>query len=130
MGPEAAGTSATQASAAGAEGGREEEGEARNGEEEGPEPEAPIASSGPAWEEVSETVRRLCLEEAAFTRKYSDATVAELVQPLSAMAAEDVMVAHHVWVLLFPIMWSAADKQQQYDLAKPIISEHGGGWEG
>jgi transformation/transcription domain-associated protein len=30
-------------------------------------------------------------------------------------------VAHHLWVLLFPIVWSSLHKDQQTALAKPII---------
>lgn len=33
----------------------------------------------------------------------------------------DPNVAHHLWVLLFPIVWSSLHKDQQTALAKPII---------
>lgn len=33
----------------------------------------------------------------------------------------DANVAHHLWVLLFPIVWSSLHKDQQTALAKPII---------
>jgi hypothetical protein len=31
-------------------------------------------------------------------------------------------VAYHLWVLVFPIVWATLQKQQQINLAKPIIS--------
>jgi hypothetical protein len=34
----------------------------------------------------------------------------------------DPCVAHHLWVLVFPIVWATLQKQQQINLAKPIIS--------
>jgi transformation/transcription domain-associated protein len=33
----------------------------------------------------------------------------------------DPNVAHHLWVLLFPIVWTSLEKEQQTGLAKPII---------
>jgi transformation/transcription domain-associated protein len=34
----------------------------------------------------------------------------------------DAYVAYHLWVLVFPIVWATLAKQQQINLAKPIIS--------
>lgn len=34
----------------------------------------------------------------------------------------DPYVAYHLWVLVFPIVWATLAKQQQINLAKPIIS--------
>jgi hypothetical protein len=34
----------------------------------------------------------------------------------------DPCVAYHLWVLVFPIVWATLQKQQQINLAKPIIS--------
>lgn len=34
----------------------------------------------------------------------------------------DAGVAYHLWVLVFPIVWATLAKQQQINLAKPIIS--------
>jgi transformation/transcription domain-associated protein len=31
-------------------------------------------------------------------------------------------VSYHLWVLVFPIVWATLQKQQQINLAKPIIS--------
>lgn len=37
-------------------------------------------------------------------------------------AQVDPYVAYHLWVLVFPIVWATLAKQQQINLAKPIIS--------
>ena len=34
----------------------------------------------------------------------------------------DAHVSYHLWVLVFPIVWAALEKQQQVTLAKPIIA--------
>jgi transformation/transcription domain-associated protein len=34
----------------------------------------------------------------------------------------DSGVSYHLWVLVFPIVWATLQKQQQINLAKPIIS--------
>ena len=34
----------------------------------------------------------------------------------------DASVVYHLWVIVFPIVWSALEKTQQVALAKPIIA--------
>jgi hypothetical protein len=40
---------------------------------------------------------------------------------LRGYAHVDPAVAYHLWVLVFPIVWATLEKQQQINLAKPII---------
>ncbi len=40
---------------------------------------------------------------------------------LRGYAHVDPSVAYHLWVLVFPIVWATLEKQQQINLAKPII---------
>jgi hypothetical protein len=47
----------------------------------------------------------------------SDALVSCLIEQVQT----DPLVAHHLWVLLFPIVWTSLQKDQQTGLAKPII---------
>lgn len=46
-----------------------------------------------------------------------------MVRPLREAAHADNSLAHHLWVLTFPIVWAtlAERKEQQIALAKPII---------
>ncbi len=48
----------------------------------------------------------------------------DLVRALMEVAQADHAMAADVWVLVFPIVWATLSerKQQQVDLAKPIIS--------
>ena len=50
--------------------------------------------------------------------------VRDLVRALMEVAQADHAMAADVWVLVFPIVWATLSerKQQQVDLAKPIIS--------
>lgn len=49
--------------------------------------------------------------------------VRDVVRPLREAAHADNSLAHHLWVLTFPIVWAtlAERKEQQIALAKPII---------
>ncbi len=47
----------------------------------------------------------------------------DVVRPLREAAHAESSLAHHLWVLTFPIVWAtlAERKEQQIALAKPII---------
>lgn len=49
-------------------------------------------------------------------------SVRDMMGPLREYAQVDPYVAYHLWVLVFPIVWATLAKQQQINLAKPIIS--------
>lgn len=49
-------------------------------------------------------------------------TVRDLIQSLREYAYVDPLVAYHLWVLMFPIVWATLEKSQQLTLAKPIIT--------
>lgn len=48
--------------------------------------------------------------------------VHDLLLPLREYAQADNMMTYHLWVLVFPIVWTTLEKNQQVALAKPIIS--------
>lgn len=48
--------------------------------------------------------------------------VRDLVLSLREYAGADPLVAYHLWVLVFPIVWASLLKEQQVSLAKPIIT--------
>lgn len=56
-----------------------------------------------------------------FLEKGSNLRSESLVSCLIEQVQTDPFVAHHLWVLLFPIVWTSLEKDQQTGLAKPII---------
>ena len=46
----------------------------------------------------------------------------DLMGPLKEFAHVHSYLAYHLWVLIFPIVWAALDKNSKVSLAKPIIS--------
>ncbi len=46
----------------------------------------------------------------------------DLVTSLREYAGADPLVAYHLWVLVFPIVWASLTKDQQVSLAKPITT--------
>ena len=56
-----------------------------------------------------------------FLKKGSSLRSESLVSCLIEQVQTDPFVAHHLWVLLFPIVWTSLEKEQQTGLAKPII---------
>lgn len=48
--------------------------------------------------------------------------VLDLVLPLRELAHTEANVAYHLWVLVFPIVWVTLQKEEQIQLAKPMIS--------
>eukprot|EP00899_Mesostigma_viride_P026573 jgi/Mesvir1/70/Mv13673-RA.2 len=48
--------------------------------------------------------------------------VVDLVLPLRELAHMDTHLAHHLWVLVFPIVWATLQKDEQVTLAKPTIA--------
>ena len=60
-------------------------------------------------------------EHVFFLQEQSMLRSASLVTCLVELVQSDPNVAHHLWVLLFPIVWTSLKKEQQTNLAKPII---------
>ncbi|CAA6673494.1 unnamed protein product [Spirodela intermedia] len=50
-----------------------------------------------------------------------ESLVSDLVIPLRELAHTDANVAYHLWVLVFPIVWVTLHKEEQVQLAKPMI---------
>lgn len=86
-------------------------------------PPPPIPQNGPPIDSLGEEARGLIRKHTAFMERNGKVMVSQVVEPLAAMVHEDTNLAYHLWVLIFPIVWAALDKNQQFDLAKPIIGE-------
>lgn len=50
------------------------------------------------------------------------AQVADLLLPLREMGFGEPVLAYHLWVLVFPIVWASLHKEEQVLLAKPMIN--------
>ncbi|KAL4854024.1 Transcription-associated protein 1 [Chlorella vulgaris] len=64
---------------------------------------------------------KLLIESVDFMMQQSMIGSDALVSCLIELVQYGAAVAHHLWVLLFPIVWSSLQKEQQTALAKPII---------
>ena len=71
--------------------------------------------------EVPKATEALLKEHLQFLKKESRIKSEALVSCLIEQVQTDPLVAHHLWVLLFPIVWTSLEKEQQTGLAKPII---------
>ncbi|XP_048334555.2 uncharacterized protein LOC107424364 isoform X2 [Ziziphus jujuba] len=77
-------------------------------------------SDGP--EDAPLTFDALVLKHAQFLNEMSKLKVADLLIPLRELAHTDANVAYHLWVLVFPIVWVTLHKEEQVQLAKPMIT--------
>ncbi|KAL8160447.1 hypothetical protein V2J09_001984 [Rumex salicifolius] len=68
------------------------------------------------------TFEGLVQKHAHFIIRMSRFQVADLLASLREMAHIDSNVAYHLWVLVFPIVWVSLNKEEQIQLAKPMIS--------
>jgi len=72
---------------------------------------------------LSDSLRSTLTDHASFLQDQQQASLrsASLVSCLIDLVQTDPKTAHHLWVLLFPIVWTSLAKEQQTGLAKPII---------
>ena len=70
---------------------------------------------------LPEKASNLLKEHLEFLKMESGLRSESLVTCLIEQVQTDPLVAHHLWVLLFPIVWTSLEKEQQTGLAKPII---------
>lgn len=87
----------------------------------GMQPQAP-ADVSEAPEDAPLTFDSLVLKHAQFLNEMSKLKVADLLIPLRELAHTDANVAYHLWVLVFPIVWVTLQKDEQVQLAKPMIA--------
>lgn len=72
--------------------------------------------------ELPEKLRSDLQSHLLFLAKNSALRSDALVSCLIEQVQTDSQVAHHLWVLLFPIVWTSLNKDHQTGLAKPIIA--------
>ena len=71
---------------------------------------------------IQKYARTLLARHGAFMSTVSKLRVADMIFPLREFAQIDSHVAYHLWVLIFPIVWATLQKEEQLQLAKPMIS--------
>lgn len=71
--------------------------------------------------DLPESLRSTLESHLEFLRMHTGMRSESLVSCLIEQVQTDPLVAHHLWVLLFPIVWTSLQKEQQTGLAKPII---------
>ena len=67
-------------------------------------------------------VKNMIGKHSAFLEQTGDLRVHSLVRALRELCHADNTVAYHCWVLVFPIVWATLQKENQVQLAKPIIN--------
>ena len=67
-------------------------------------------------------VKEMIDSHSAFLEQTGDLRVHSLVRALRELCHADNTVAYHCWVLVFPIVWATLQKENQVQLAKPIIN--------
>ncbi|KAI8537003.1 hypothetical protein RHMOL_Rhmol10G0301200 [Rhododendron molle] len=73
-------------------------------------------------EEAPLTFDSLVSKHAKFLDEMSRLQVGDLIIPLRELAHTEANVAYHFWVLVFPIVWVTLHKDEQVQLAKPLIT--------
>ena len=71
---------------------------------------------------VQKYARTLLSRHGAFMDTVSKLRVSDMIFPLREFAQIDSHVAYHLWVLIFPIVWATLQKEEQLQLAKPMIA--------
>eukprot|EP00879_Flechtneria_rotunda_P005042 GHRR01005319.1.p1 GENE.GHRR01005319.1~~GHRR01005319.1.p1 ORF type:complete len:3477 (+),score=1416.33 GHRR01005319.1:1112-11542(+) len=82
----------------------------------------PLLSGVMPEADIPEDIKQLLSDHLQFLAATGKYTVSNMMGPLREYAQVDPYVAYHLWVLVFPIVWATLQKQQQINLAKPIIS--------
>jgi len=70
-----------------------------------------------ASSEVNELIQR----HAAFLHDKASIRVVDLMTPLRQVATRNANIAYYLWVLIFPIVWATLQREEQLQLAKPMI---------
>lgn len=71
--------------------------------------------------DLPSSLKDLLSGHVSFLLKQAEFRSQALVSCLIEQVQTDSLVAHHLWVLLFPIVWTSLQKDHQTGLAKPLI---------
>ena len=73
------------------------------------------AKANPA--ELDDLIKR----HAKFLHEKAQIRVNDLMSPLRQVATRNAHIAYYLWVLIFPIVWATLQREEQLQLAKPMI---------
>ena len=73
------------------------------------------AKANPA--ELDDLIKR----HAKFLHEKAQTRVNDLMSPLRQVATRNAHIAYYLWVLIFPIVWATLQREEQLQLAKPMI---------
>lgn len=82
----------------------------------------PYEPSGAPLEALSAEARELLEAHAAFLEAKGPRSARDFIAPLVEAAHEDANISHTLWILMWPVVWTLLNKEQQTSLARPIIS--------
>ena len=85
-----------------------------------PPPPRPVGRDAP--KRPNEKTKAMLDRHAAFVHREASLRVANLVGPLREVATRNAHVAYYLWVLVFPIVWATLRREEQMQLAKPMIA--------
>jgi len=69
----------------------------------------------------NDTIMELFARHAKFIKATGAIRVSDLVAPLRKVGKRNTHVAYYLWVLIFPIVWQTLQREEQLQLAKPMI---------
>jgi transformation/transcription domain-associated protein len=72
-------------------------------------------------EAISSDLEALVKRHAKFLHDKAHIRVTDLMTPLRQVATRNAHIAYYLWVLIFPIVWATLQREEQLQLAKPMI---------
>lgn len=69
----------------------------------------------------ADQLTQLIEQQQQFAQKWKNLKVRELINQLKAVAADDANAASHLWIAMFPVVWSSLQRYEQSALAKPMM---------
>ena len=68
-----------------------------------------------------DAIAELFARHSKFIKQTGAIRVSDLVAPLRKVGKRNTHVAYYLWVLIFPIVWQTLQREEQLQLAKPMI---------
>ena len=86
------------------------------------EPPKPPEKKPSGYGAVNEKTGEMLARHAAFVAKIGALRVKDLVGPLREVATRNAHMSYYLWVLVYPIVWATLQREEQMQLAKPMIA--------
>ena len=86
------------------------------------EPPKPPEKKPSGYGTPNEKTAEMLARHAAFMTKIGALRVKDLVGPLREVATRNAHMSYYLWVLIYPIVWATLQREEQMQLAKPMIA--------